>query len=138
MTWLGFALLTVVLWTGWSFLGKIALEKAAPLQATILFGVASVVVGAVSLALFGQRSQSWSPGTLWLAAVSGTLGGLGLVTFYLALERGKASLVAPVIGMYPALVALLSVAFLSERLSAVQAVGVLLAITGVVLVGSGG
>jgi uncharacterized membrane protein len=66
------------------------------------------------------------------------LGGAGLVTFYLALDRGKASLVAPVIGVYPAMVALLSVAFLSERMTAIQAIGVCLAVTGVVLVGSGG
>ena len=138
MTWLGFALLTVLLWTGWSFLGKIALKTAAPLQATILFGIASVLVGALSLALIDQRALSWSPSALWLTALSATLGGLGLVTFYLALERGKASSVAPVIGMYPALVAVLSVAFLSERLTAIQAVGVVLAVTGVAMVGSGG
>ena len=134
MTWLALALLTVVLWAGWSFLGKVGLKTAAPLQGTILFGVASVVIGAVALAL-SQRGASWSPANLWVTAVSGTLGGLGLVTFYLALERGKASQVAPVIGIYPAIVALLSVVFLSERLTALQGVGVGLAIIGVVLVG---
>jgi uncharacterized membrane protein len=30
MSWLGYALLTAVLWTGWSLLGKIALKSAAP------------------------------------------------------------------------------------------------------------
>ena len=45
--------------------------------------------------------------------------------------------VVPVIGVYPAFVALLAVAFLSERLSAMQAAGVLLAVTGVILVGAG-
>ena len=137
MHWLVLALLTVVLWTGWSLLGKVALASAAPVQATLAFGIASVVAGAVSLA-FGTRELSWSPGALWLTAVSASLGGIGLVTFYLALDRGKASLVAPVVGMYPAIVALLSVALLSERLSTVQAVGIGLAILGVVLVGAGG
>jgi transporter family protein len=137
MSWLALALLTAALWTGWSFVGKIALKSAAPVQAVILFGVASVVVGVISL-LVAPRTLSWSPGTLWVTALSATLGGAGLVTFYLALDRGKASLVAPVIGIYPAIVALLSVAFLSEHLSAVQAAGVALAVTGVVLVGLGG
>lgn len=137
MHWLVLALLTVVLWTGWSFLGKVALQSAAPVQATILFGVASVLAGAVSLA-FGTRTLSWSPGALWLTAVSAALGGIGLVTFYLALDRGKASLVAPVVGMYPAIVALLSVALLSERLTAIQAAGIGLAVLGVVLVSAGG
>jgi transporter family protein len=137
MSWLGYALVTVVLWTGWSFLGKLALDRATPVQATIVFGVASLAAGVIAL-LAGQRAVSWGPGALWLTAVSAACGGAGMVTFYLALDRGQASLVAPVIGLYPALAALLSVAFLSERLTAVQAAGVLLAVTGVVLVGAGG
>jgi transporter family protein len=137
MSWLAYALVTVALWTGWSFLGKLALDRATPVQATIVFGIASVAAGVIAL-LAGQRAASWGPGALWLAAVSGACGGAGLVTFYLALDRGQASLVAPIIGMYPALVALLSVLFLSERLSALQVAGVLLAVTGVVLVGAGG
>jgi transporter family protein len=137
VTWLALALLTLALWAGWAFLGKVGLRTAAPIQATILYGIASAAIGAVSLAL-GVRSGSWSPSALWVTAVSATLGGLGLVTFYLALDRGNASQVAPVAGVYPAIVALLSVVFLSERLSALQATGVVMAVVGVVLVGTGG
>lgn len=136
MSWLTYAVATVVLWTAWSFLGVIALREVTPAQATLAFGVAVVVVGAVSLAL-GGRSGSWSPSGLTVAAISGACGALGMATFYLALEHGRASSVVPVIGVYPAFVALLAVAFLSERLSAVQALGVALAVTGVVLVGAG-
>ena len=137
MSWLAYALVTVALWTGWGFLGKLALDRATPVQATIVYGIAAVGAGLIAL-LAGQRAASWGPGALWLTAVSAACGGAGLVTFYLALDRGQASLVAPVIGIYPALVAVLSVAFLSERLTAVQMAGVLLVVTGVVLVGAGG
>ena len=137
MSWLAYTLVTVVLWTGWSFLGKIALDRATPVQATIIFGIASVGAGAVAL-LAGQRAGSWAPGTLWLTAVSAACGSAGLVTFYLALDRGPASIVAPMIALYPVAVAVLSVAFLSERLTLLQVAGVLLAVTGVVLVGAGG
>ena len=137
MSWLGYALVTVALWTGWGFLGKLALDRATPVQATIVFGIASVGAGVIAL-LAGQRAASWGPGALWLTAVSAACGGAGLVTFYLALDRGQASLVVPMIGIYPALVAILSVALLSDRLSALQVAGVLLAVTGVVLVGAGG
>ena len=41
------------------------------------------------------------------------------------------------IGIYPAIVALLSVAFLGERLSPIQYVGIVLAVTGVMLIGAG-
>ena len=64
-------------------------------------------------------------------------GGTGLVTFYIALQRGNASAVVPMIGIYPAIVALLSVAFLGERLSLIQYAGIVLAVTGVMLIGAG-
>jgi len=55
-----------------------------------------------------------------------------------ALDRGKASLVAPVAGVSRAVVAPLSVLVRSDRLPAVQAVGVGLAVLGVALAGAGG
>ena len=135
MSWLTYALATVVLWTLWSFLGVIALKDVAPPVATLVFGIAVVIVGAASLALGDSRS---TPSGVGIAAISGACGALGMATFYLALDHGKASSVVPVIGVYPALVALLAVAVRSESLSAVQALGVALAVTGVVLVGTGG
>ena len=137
MGWLTYALATVVLWTAWSFLGVIALKDVSPAYATLAFGVAVVIVGVASL-LIGGRGGSWSPSGLTVAAISGACGALGMATFYLALDHGKASSVVPVIGVYPAFVAVLAVAFLSESLTGVQALGVALAVGGVILVGTGG
>ena len=136
MSWLAYALATVVLWTGWSFLGVIAVRHVSAAHATLIFGIAVVIVGLATLLL--RDKGAWSPSGLGIAAASGACGALGMATFYLALDHGKASSVVPVIGIYPAFVALLAVAFLSESLSAVQALGVALAVTGVVLVGTGG
>jgi bacterial/archaeal transporter family protein len=135
--WLTYALTTVALWTGWSFLGAIAMRNVNAAQATLVFGLATVVAGLVGLAVSG-RGAAWSPSAVGVAALSGTCGAAGMITFYLALDNGKASSVVPVIGAYPVLVAILAAAFLSERLSAAQAVGVALAVLGVVLIGSGG
>src|SRR3712207_9500513 len=96
-----------------------------------------MVVGAVSLVLGGRASSAPASGFA-VATLSGICGAVGMATFYLALDHGKASSVVPVIGVYPAFVALLAVAFLSDRLSAMQALGVLLAVAGVILVGTGG
>jgi transporter family protein len=134
---LGYALVTVVLWAAWGFFGVIALRNVSPAVATLVFGIAVMIVGTATL-LFGGRGTSWPSSGLTVAALSGACGALGMATFYLALDHGKASSVVPVIGVYPILVALLSVAFLSERLSPAQALGVLLAVAGVVLVGTGG
>ena len=69
--------------------------------------------------------------------ISALSGGTEMITFYLALQKGKASAVVPIIGLYPAIVALLSVAFLGEKLSGVQYFGVLLVVSGAVLLGAG-
>jgi transporter family protein len=136
MAWLAYTLITVALWAGWSFFGKIALDRTTSVQATIVFGVVTALVGVIAV-LLGQRTTSWSPGALWLSALAAVSGGAGLITYYLALQQGKASVVVPVVGMYPAIVALLSVGFLGEKLSAVQYAGVLLVATGAVLLGAG-
>jgi transporter family protein len=135
--WLFYSLTTVALFALWSVLGKVALRTATPVQTTILYGVAATLVALVAIG-FGQRTASWSAQALWVGVISAVCGALGLLTFYLALDRGSASLAVPVIGFYPAVVAVLSVAFLGERLSALQVVGVALAVTGVALIGAAG
>jgi transporter family protein len=136
VAWLAYTLITVALWTGWSFIGKIALDHTTSVQATIIFGVVTALIGLFAV-LIGQRTTSWSPSALWLAVLSALSGGTGMITFYLALQKGKASAVVPIIGLYPAIVALLSVAFLGEKLNGIQYFGILLAVTGAVLIGAG-
>lgn len=135
MSWLFYSLSTVVLFALWSVLGKVALRTATPVQTTLLYGLAGVAVAGAAIAL-GQRTGAWSPGALWVAALSALCGGLGLMTFYLALERGNASLAVPIVGFYPALVAVLAVLFLDEHLNVLQVAGVFLAVAGVALVGA--
>jgi bacterial/archaeal transporter family protein len=137
MGWLFYSLTTVALFALWSLLGKIALRTATPAQTTLLFGVAAALVAVVAIGL-GQRTAGWSPGTLWVGGLSAACGALGLLTFYLALDRGSASLAVPVIGFYPAVVAVAAALFLDEKLSALQVVGVALAVAGVALIGAAG
>jgi uncharacterized membrane protein len=59
------------------------------------------------------------------------------VAFYLALDHGKASVVVPIVSVYPLITAILAVAFLSESLTTLQAVGIACALGGVVLIGIG-
>ena len=135
MGWLFYSLTTVALFALWSLLGKVALRTATPVQTTLLYGIAAALVAVAAIAM-GQRTAGWSPGTLWVGALSAACGALGLLTFYLALDRGSASLAVPVIGFYPAVVAVAAVLFLDERLNAVQALGVALAVAGVALIGA--
>lgn len=91
----------------------------------------------VVLLAIRNRESNWSTGDLWLPSLTGLIGALGLLMFYLALERGKASTVIPVVGLYPVVSAVLAVVFLSEALSGIQIVGVVLAMAAVVCLGIG-
>lgn len=125
--WLVYGLSTVVAWAMWGFLGKIALKHVTWVQASIGYGVGIALMCAVVI-FVGPKATSWEPSKLWVAGLSGLCAAIGLATFYLALERGKASIVVPMIGLYPALTAVLSVIFLSERLAPLQIVGLCLAV----------
>src|SRR6185503_1681655 len=87
MGWLFYSLTTVALFTLWSLLGKIALRTATPVQTTLLYGIAAAVVAVAAIAI-GQRTAGWSVSTLWIGVLSAACGALGLLTFYLALDRG--------------------------------------------------
>ena len=67
----------------------------------------------------------------------GLLGIGASMTFYYALESGKASIVVPLTAMYPLVVVILAAVVLGERLSPAQGIGVVLAIVAVVLISIG-
>ena len=66
--------------------------------------------------------------------VMGTVDALASVAFALATTMGMLSLVSVVGALYPAITIFLSVLILRERIQKTQIAGVLLAITGVVLI----
>jgi transporter family protein len=134
MGWIGYSVSALVSLAVWGLLSKIALRHASWAQAVFVFGVATVLVLGVAVASRGER---WTWPGIWLSSVTGVIGVVGFIFYYLALEKGRASAVVPVIGIYPALTALLAVVFLSESLTALQALGVVLALGGAVLIGVG-
>lgn len=134
--WLFYTSCTVLTWAAWATLGKVALRGTSWALLSLLFGLATMAIAAGLLAT-GAHRGAWSLASLPLAAATGTLGAVGVFTFYLALDKADASRVVPIVGTYPAMVALASVAFLGEKLSRTQMLGVALAFVGVTLVGRG-
>jgi bacterial/archaeal transporter family protein len=135
MQWIAYALVSVALWGGWAFFGKLSLRHASWAQVSFVYGAITVLLfGAL---LLGPARRSFSGANGWALAASGLCGALGLATFYLALDRGKASAVVPLISIYPLITAALAVVFLNETLTALQMAGVGCALGGVVLIGLG-
>ncbi|MFF5470496.1 EamA family transporter [Streptomyces achromogenes] len=127
-----FALLTSLLWGLADFGGGLLARRIPALTVVVVSqAVAAVVLGAIVLATGG-----WSDAgpRLWFAFAAGLVGPVALLCFYQALALGPMGVVSPL--------ATLSVAVpvgvglvLGERPGLFQAVGIAVAVTGVVLAG---
>ena len=62
---------------------------------------------------------------------------IGTLLFILAFDYGKVSLIAPVSSIYPAIIALLAVRFLGEKITIKQGTGIGVIVSGLVLIGLG-
>ncbi|WP_433465398.1 DMT family transporter [Spirillospora sp. CA-128828] len=80
----------------------------------------------------GPRVSGWT--LIGLALLSGTLDAGANVLYFLAVHNGMLSLAAVLTSLYPAITVLLARVAYSERLRAVQRVGMAVAIAGVALV----
>lgn len=133
MQWIPYALGAALGFGLWAFFGKLALRDANWMQVGLTYAVAAALL--FTAVLLGSAKRSFAGVNGWTLAASSVSGAVGLWMFYLALDRGKASVVAPLVSVYPAIAAVLAIAFLSERLTALQLAGVCLALSGVVLIG---
>jgi drug/metabolite transporter (DMT)-like permease len=125
-----FALLSSVLWGTSDFLGGTASRRLSPIGVVIVsevFGLVGPLVVAAATGGFG--APAGYVGWALLAALSGTT---GIVAFYRALATGTMGVVAPIAAlgvMVPFAVGLGQ----GDDLGVIQAVGVAIAILGVVL-----
>lgn len=130
MTAVLLALLTAVCYGLANYLGPV-LTRVYPLGSVLLVGQVLGVVGSAALVLITGDAR---PGTsaLLLGAGAGMCNGVALATIYTASAAGPMSIVAPIGAtgsVVPVVVALAS----GERPSALQLLGIPLAVVGVVL-----
>ena len=131
-TWYIYAVLTVVTWGLWGVFSKLASNYSKPKQA-LLFQTVGVMAFAI-VVLFMERFRfEWSlPGFSW-AALGGFFAFVGFLTFFAALDTGKASTVVTLSALYPLVTILLSVSFLHESLTTRQGIGIAVALVASVL-----
>lgn len=126
--------LTIVLWGLWGFFGKMALDRKMAPSAVFLIEILVSAALAIPLFVLLLYRQDARPLAVNLFGVlSGAALALGLLSYYLALEGGTVSVVVPLTATYPLVAALLGVAFLGERPSPAQWLGVILVVAGVLL-----
>jgi transporter family protein len=133
--WYLYAILTVVTWGLWGVFSKLASNYAKPRQA-LLFQTAGVLAFSVVVLVVEKFKLEWNlPGFSW-AALGGFFAFIGFLTFFAALEKGNTSTVVTLSALYPMVTILISIAFLHERLTTRQGIGIALALIASVLLAS--
>lgn len=131
--------ITVIFWAGSFSAAKVAVEYLPPCVAAFTrFAGASLILMPLALASAGRKAipqrKSWP-----LLAVLGLTGVFAYNVFFMVgLRYTTASNGALIVGINPAVTAVLSVLLLKERLAAKQALGILVSLTGVAIVITGG
>ncbi|UNO38649.1 DMT family transporter [Streptomyces sp. MST-110588] len=128
-----FALATSLLWGFADFGGGLLTRRMRALTVVVLSQViAAVVLGAVVAATGGWREAG--PG-LWFAVAAGLIGPAATLCFYQALALGPMGVVAPLGSLGTVAVPVGVGIALGERPGAVPALGMVVALTGVLLAG---
>jgi len=125
--WMYFSLLAVGLWGVVGLLQKLGTNRisADSLLVWLMGGY---------LLLFPWLIANWdlthlAPAEIFIGTLAGMTNGLGAWFLFAALEKGaKASIAVPLTALNPLVTILLALVFLTERLTFLQCVGVLLAI----------
>jgi len=131
--WLLPAVATLVLWGLWGYVLKIAGMKLDWREVYFISSLSSFTLAL----LFYMYSKGFTlPLNTYAlyAAIAGIMGGLGYLTFMIAISRGNASIIIPLTALYPAITAILAVLFLGEKIKPTQIAGIILALVAGILV----
>ena len=135
---LAYALLAALLWGSAPVLEKLGLVKISPL-AGLAIRTITITVILVVIALFTDMAKEIvrvDSRSLFFLVVSGIIAGLlGMLAYFKALKCWEASRVVPIVGAYPLLAFLFALLFLGEKLTLQKALGVLLVVSGIFLLG---
>jgi drug/metabolite transporter (DMT)-like permease len=129
--WLLFALITTIFWGVWGALMEIPIKEGFP--ATLGYIVWAITM--IPCAVVAMWVIHWKLDTDWKSVVLGLLCGFtgagGQLLLFHALLEGPAYLVFPIISLSPAVTILLSIAFLKEKASALNWIGIALALVAI-------
>jgi drug/metabolite transporter (DMT)-like permease len=125
-------LLAALVWGTTDVVATLASRRVGSLAATAGMVLTSVVTLALMVLVTGTRLPE-DPSVTVTALASGAISALAYLAFFTALRHGPITVVSPVVSLYGGLTVVLSIQLLGEQLAPLQAVGVVVATSGVVL-----
>lgn len=140
-SWLWFALLSAAMAALVSLFGKLGMKNVDPDTATAVRAVIMAVFLLGVLAIQGKLTQVGevlaNRKALLYIVLSGVAGAMSWLFYFIAIQKGEVSKVAPVDKLSVVLAVGLAFLFLGERLSLVASLGVLLITVGVIMTAIG-
>jgi bacterial/archaeal transporter family protein len=130
--WLLYAIVSVLWWSIFGFLGKVGADRISPSQMQLFFTIGMVPVAVLCAFRLKFRIAGKKLG-IFYSLLMGILAALASLAFFAAMKKGDASLIAPVTSLYPALTVVLAVVFLKEKLNWVQLCGLTLALVSIAI-----
>ena len=114
-SWMSYALLTLVLFGMSCITQKLATRYISDELSTIFFAIGFVPL-AIVIWVAGSPPWNLSVKDWSLGIMVGLLMATGTLALFAAFRRGKASVVAPMVALYPLVTVILAVVFLNEHL----------------------
>jgi transporter family protein len=132
--WFWLSVITLVFFGTTGVTQKLSTNNISFEMSFVWFCIAVCAVSAAVALLVPLEWRSLNLSLIALAALGGLLNGLGTLTSFAALKQGgKASVVIPIINLYPLVTVAGVWLFLGEKLSVTQMMGIILALASVVL-----
>ena len=128
-----YGLLAALSWGTAVLLAAVAARRIGAFR-TVLIGEVAALTGFGLLYLLGHPSLRGAGQVAWLLVLAGMIGVVAYLACYRGLESGHVGLVSAISASYGGVIVILSVLLLGERLTPAAGGGVVLTVTGVVLV----
>ncbi|MFM9937261.1 MAG: EamA family transporter [Novosphingobium sp.] len=126
--WLGYALVTVVLWGVWGAFSGLSSGYGFPETLVYCVWALTMILPALVVLRMAEWKLDRSPRAVAYGLTIGLLGAGGQMVLFYALARGPAYLIFPVISLSPVVTIAMSFALMGERTGRLGAIGIALAL----------
>ncbi len=136
MNYIILSIITLLMWGVWGVFEKITTRFYKWYEYYIFSTLIALLISFFLFIFFKKTITFKGEGFIYLLLATLT-GGIGFVAFYLALMKGKASIIVPLTSLYPAVTVILAKYFLKEEINFYGILGILFAIIAIFLLTKG-
>lgn len=131
-TWYYPSLIALILYGAWGYWGTRATDFINPLSITFYSSIGVLISGVIALVLLDFRPDLSIKGSAY-GLLNGLASGIACIFFVVALRNGPTMPVVLVTSMYPMITLMFCMIFLKQGLSFKQGLGMVFALTALVL-----